>query len=937
MVIIAGSSTPLGVLVAATEPGPSIESRVQWAASATLGLVLAAHTLMETGRDALFLANIPAERLPWVYIAGALLAVGLVRVAGSPTHSDSHTRRLVALQLLAATSVFGFWWAMGSPGLWVYYALYIWSGVISGVIVVSFWILMGEFFTVTQAKRLFAPVAMGGSLGAVGGAGIATAMTPYVSPDALLLASSAFFGLSAIGSLTLPRVPEADGEAGESPPEAGEAGLLAGFGQIVTHPYALRVALLVVSAGAALTVGDYLFKSVLAEEVAADALSTWLARIYLALNLLSIGVLWAGVRPLIARLGVDRSLILLPAVVAVSAVGILLGFGLVSVVLLKSADGTLRHSLHKTATEILYVPMDAPLRTSVKGVIDLVGNSAAKAIASLAILGLTLLPEPAPVIAALLLVLALIWAALVMRLRDSYLDVFRRTLHRGSIETRIELPELDLDSVGSLLRVLSSPNQRAVLGAMDLLHERHRCSLIPSLILYHPSPDVVERAIDIFAASRREEVLDFRERLLDHEYARVRSAIVRATAALAPDRAWLEALKSETCPCIRVSAVAGLLAHGWIEEESARPAFEAAVEHHEADTRMAVANAAKLQYSELYREPLASLAGDRDVPVAREAVRAMHQSGDAWFTKQLVRRLADRPIRHLVHDALLERGDAALHELAETLQDRGTPSSILRHIPRTIAGFASEGATQALLQGLETVQSGMVRYKILRGLQARAGETLGQSEMEPIVGELHSTVDRALHLLHHETELLRGQLEDSSRETVGGGLLVDLLRDKRDLATDRIFLLLSLLYPDEDVRKIQTGLGAGGARRQASGAELLEHLLTRDVRQAVLGLVSTGSAHERLRLSSEQLAGLRIPYHIAVRNLAEDPSEAVQAFAMYHGSELSLSVDPATPADSARAGAAVSASLKERALSIIERLPEALARRAAQTDAIPAA
>ena len=47
-----------------SEPLHDSEHRVRWTATVTLGLLLAAHTLMETGRDALFLANIPVERLP---------------------------------------------------------------------------------------------------------------------------------------------------------------------------------------------------------------------------------------------------------------------------------------------------------------------------------------------------------------------------------------------------------------------------------------------------------------------------------------------------------------------------------------------------------------------------------------------------------------------------------------------------------------------------------------------------------------------------------------------------------------------------------------------------------------------------------------------------------------------------------------------------------
>lgn len=929
--------------MASTEPGRSIEGRVQRTATVTLGLVLAAHIVQETGRDALFLAHIPAERLPWVYIAAALLALLIVRVSGTATRgaagtagARSHGRRLVLLQLLAATSAFGFWWAMASPRPWLYYALYVWSGVISSVVVVTFWVLMAEFFTVTQGKRLFASIAMGGSLGAVGGAAIATALAPYVSAETLLLASSLLFAGSAAGPLMLPAAPEAEADGDEGSGD-GVGGVWEGIRAVATHPYAGRVAGLVAIASATLTLGDYLFMSVLAEEVDADQLSTWLARVYLGLNLLSIVVLATGVTPLIRRLGVDRALILLPALLAVASFGVLLGAALVSVIVLKTADGTLRHSLHKTATEILFLPMDSSLRGSVKGVIDLVANSAAKALASVAILALTALAHPRPAIAGLLLLFALTWGLSALRLRGPYLDVFRRTLRLGSIETRIDFPELDLDSAGSLIRALSDRDERVVLAAMELLHERDRCSLIPSLILYHPSPDVVARAIDIFAASGREEVLDFGDRLLAHEYARVRSAIVRATAVLAPDREQLEALSRSTCPCVRVSAVAGRVAHGWIDPDAAEHALRGAVEHHEPDTRMAVANAAKLRYDAVYRQLLVDLARDPNEGVAREAVRAIARSGDDGLTGPLVGLLGDRRIRDLVRDALLARGDAALALLARALEDPETPAPVLRHVPQTISRFPPGAAVETLLDALRNVRSGMVRYKILRGLQPLlAEESLGRSGTERVVDALRATVERALSLLASEVTLLHGQRREPARETAGGRLLVDLASDKRRLATGRIFLLLSLLYPKEDFRKIEAGIRSERARRQASGIELLEHVLTYDLRQAVVGLVAPGSAEARLQLASPERAAAGESYDALVRRLSVDASEAVRAFALYHAGELGVPLDPDGPSDAAQRDAARGASARDRALAIIERLPEALARRGARSAPIGA-
>ncbi len=88
----------------------------------------------------------------------------------------------------------------------------------------------------------------------------------------------------------------------------------------------------------------------------------------------------------------------------------------------------------------------------------------------------------------------------------------------------------------------------------------------------------------------------------------------------------------------------------------------------------------------------------------------------------------------------------------------------------------------------------------------------------------------------------------------------------------------------------------------------------------------------RLRIASPELARTRQEYGAAVHTLADDSSEAVRAFAMYHAGEIDLGADSIGPPVEAPAGRPA-ASLRDRALGIIERLPETMARRALPTDA----
>ena len=52
------------------------ERRNTFAAFATLLAITTGHTLLETARDAFFLAKMPASRLPWMYLV--IVAIALV-------------------------------------------------------------------------------------------------------------------------------------------------------------------------------------------------------------------------------------------------------------------------------------------------------------------------------------------------------------------------------------------------------------------------------------------------------------------------------------------------------------------------------------------------------------------------------------------------------------------------------------------------------------------------------------------------------------------------------------------------------------------------------------------------------------------------------------------------------------------------------------------
>ena len=138
---------------------------------------MAAHAILETARDALFLATLSPGMLPWAYLAMAALALVLAKLNRVALTRFSR-RRVLSFTLLLGAIVTASFWSLsslqGSPETLV--AFYVWTGVLATVVVVQFWLLLGDVLDIAQAKRIYAWIAAGGLVGAALGAGLASGL-----------------------------------------------------------------------------------------------------------------------------------------------------------------------------------------------------------------------------------------------------------------------------------------------------------------------------------------------------------------------------------------------------------------------------------------------------------------------------------------------------------------------------------------------------------------------------------------------------------------------------------------------------------------------------------------------------------------------------------------------------------------------------------------
>ncbi len=885
------------------EAGPALQAFL-----ALFGII-AGHTILETARDALFLSKLPPSRLPLVYV---LLAAATLVAAGWNARfvrRFGQRNALIFTLLTAAHGTTVLHFLPPTPALLFF--LYVWSALIGTLLGVQFWMFAGQRFTVAQGKRLFGPIASGGVGGAVMGATSAAALLSIVPVGSLLLVSSGLFLITAVFLTTVPSATQE--EAPSSSPRLGDVPLPApraeGMGALFRrYPYLRQMALLSVVSTAALLTTDYTFKLIASQRIPAEELGSFFARTYAVLNAVSLVVQLLLSGRILRQFGVLPALLILPFMLLGGAVGLFVtGGALLMALLTKGSDGSLRYSLHRVASELLWMPLPGEVRDRSKALLDSVLGRAVQAGMAGLLLLLAMLEIGTPrVLAAIVAALSLAWLVVAVTMRRSYLDLFRQALAKGATDLDAGAAELDLSAVEALLEALSSRDPPRVIAAMELLHEKKRSGLIPGLILYHESEEVLLRALAIAAESKRKAWLPLIGRLLAHDAEAVRALAVRALAAQGEREAVEPALRDPS-PAVRARAAHALAGHGDdpLQDPTIAELFALEGEAGRA-VKLALLEAIRDHEDARWASVVVRLSQEDDPEVVDQAVLSMGHLDDPRFIPILIERLALREGRASAREALVRQGDAAFEALDLALRDPATPQRLRVHLPRTLSRFRTQRAVDRLTDLLMREPRGFVRYKALRGLgrlvQVDPDAPSGSAQRplkidrEKISAEMRRNLVEHLRLLslHAPLEAREGVVLDARAEG-SLSLVLGLLADKKKHALERAFRLLQIVHRHEDIRRTYDALRSESGRLRAQAMEFLDTLAVgrnrasaenRDGRELLRLVADDLPAAERVARAERFLRRPPSTYEEAVHALLADPDDLLATFAAYHALDL---------------------------------------------------
>jgi AAA family ATP:ADP antiporter len=338
-----------------------------WGA-ASFGALLASYSAFRPVRDALIVGGDP-DQLPWLFTA-TFIAISCVSplwgaaVARSP-------RRVVPLAFHAfAMCALGFFLVIraGVAPVTVGRVFYVWSAVFNLFVVSVFWSLLADLLGPGVARKLYGPIAAGGTAGAFVGPLLTNQLVGTIGVAGVLALSAGLLELAVIGVAGLRRAAATIAEPGD-PPVEGRA--LDGLRHVARSPYLAAIVGYVLCTATAATF-VYLAQARITHTELHDSVARthFFARIDLWVSAVTLVVQLAVAGPLIRLVGPGIVLCVLPLVQGLGIAALVATPSLATLAVVAVAGRAATHGLTRPARELLFTVIPRADKYRAKNVID---------------------------------------------------------------------------------------------------------------------------------------------------------------------------------------------------------------------------------------------------------------------------------------------------------------------------------------------------------------------------------------------------------------------------------------------------------------------------------------------------------------------------------------------------------------------------------------
>jgi AAA family ATP:ADP antiporter len=607
---------------------------------------------------------------------------------------------------------------------------------------------------------------------------------------------------------------------------------------------------------------DYEFKVTVTEAfMVKDQLTAFLGTVATCIGFLSLFIQLFLTSRILKHAGVGPAIMALPAGLLGASIVLAIKPTLLAAAALQVIDGALSYSVHRSSMELLYLPVAADIRNTMKTFIDTFVDRFGRAIGGLLLLLLTaVFSLTVPTLSLVACCFLVAWIGAALMVKQEYLHSFRLALEKKTIEPdALHSQSIDSTTTRTLLDALLSQDERQVLYALDLLSNTPPSAWrrYQSHLIQHPSSSVRARSIALLTQWDDRTAPQINKLLHDPDLG-VRAEAVHYLYRKDPQPAARlmeflnhsdHAIVQATVHCMSRYRLVGVSP---MNERLVEGTLKAKGERNIA-ARIAAASAINLVWtgSALVRRYLDRLLRDSSPEVARQAIQTTANVRYDGAIPVLIGMLADSRLRADAREALLRFGDDIFPELARQLLDDAVPMAVRARIPKVLAYSGKQTAADILTASLHQAPANLdiPVMKALNRMRLQFPDVVFQRQA--VLDLISRERDDYLQLQAMSFWIRTNVLESGKPHDAGDvddvlHLLLKTMSEKAAEKLGKIFRLLALSYPPHDIYSAYYTCVSKPSLR-ASAVEFLDNLLDTEFTQLLIPLMEEPASSERLR------------------------------------------------------------------------------------------
>jgi ATP:ADP antiporter, AAA family len=824
-----------------------------WPFFVYLSLIIASYVMGQVCSTALFANQFGAAKLAYGNIAIAAMVGGVIALYLRISRRINLKNLLTLCLVFLSANAFVFWWvAHFYRWPWIYPLLYVWVGIFGVLAPTQVWTLGNFVWNTREAKRMFTLLGSGAIVGGIWGGWLAKVVPGRYGAESLLLIASVFVILCAGLVQIIWRQWSADrADGGIEPQDDSPKRSLRDSLRVIRQSTLLQsIALLICVASITATLAGWQYAAV-ASSVLKDknTLTAFLGSVTFYTGLLSLGAQILLTSRVLKNFGIGVALFVLPTALLTGSIGLLLSGSLVAASMLRASDKVLRYSVDKSSMELLYLPIPAEVKLQAKSFVDTVVWRLGDGLAGLTVVILAdKLGFSAREVVWVNLIFLAVWFSLVVVARRQYVATLSSNMQQLQLHPQHNsAPVLDAVTTNVFVSKLNSQDPGEILYALELfeLGQDHGSHSVVRRLVEHPSPEIRKKAVAVLnAAGDKNARATIAPLLRDgHIEVRTEALLYMMRHHNIDPLQHVQEIGDFADYSIRSATIAYLARPGEAENiDAARLMLDAMVREDGPQGQRTRLEAARLigGLPDHFAGQLSQLLHDSDAAVVQQAIRSVGMLRKRKFAPLLIEHLNDPQVRDETVDALLAFEDSVVGTLRDYLNDSDVSIEIRREIPAVLVGIGTPEAMRSLGESL-IAGDNVLRYRIIAGLNKLAA--------------LHDDVRVDRETV--ETVLLAeitGHYRSYQILASANGDPVEALRESMKEELERIFRLMKLLSPDQDLQGAYLGLQSTDPVRHANALEFLDATLKPQLRNLLVPLIdSEVSESERATLADKFL------------------------------------------------------------------------------------